>query len=190
MKNNKIFIINKLSEYEFSLLKKDLIDHSVQVALKIKNLNCTKEYVQSIATDSIERVLATYQFGKGSSLGNLVKRQVMADLRVEFEKTYPDMANKILWPDLEEKKPFDRLTEALQKMRLQPKAIVDSIFNETSQELKGRQQKLLSTMYDTPFIPYTEISKQFGTRGVMTYREIKIIYAQLLQVLKRLEIVL
>ncbi len=188
MKRSSIYLRNSLSKREMELLQKDLIDHSVEVACKIKNLDIHKEQIEVVAKNAVERVLFTYKFGKGGSLGDLVKNQVMADLRVEFEKAYPDKVSKIIWPDLVEKKPFDKLLLMLQKIKTLPKAIVDNIFEEVNDTLNGRQQKLLSTLYNTPSITYAEICKQFGTRGVMTYREVKIIYSQLLQTLKFLEI--
>lgn len=169
-------------------MQKDLVDHSVQVALKIKNINFGKEHIEAIAENAVERVLFTYKFGKGGSLGDLVKNQVMADLRAEFEKCYPAQVSKVLWPDLAEKKPFDKLQTMLQQVKTLPEDTVTDIFNEMNDALNGRQQRLLSTLYSTSSITYAEVCKQFGTRGVMTYREIKIIYAQLLHTLKFLEV--
>jgi hypothetical protein len=188
MKRSSIFLRNRLSPRELELLQKDLIDHSVDMALKIKNITFTKAEIEVVVNNAVERVLFTYKFGNGGSLGDLVKIQVMADLRVEFNKAFPLSASKITWPDLAEKKPFDRLLDVLQKIRALPLANVTEIFEEANGLLNGRQQKLLSTVYDTPAVTYAEICKQFGTRGVMTYREIKIIYAQILQTLKFLEI--
>jgi len=188
LKRSSIYLRNKLSERELELLKKDLIDHSVLVALKIKNIGFPKEQIEIVVTNAIERVLFTYKFGNGGSLGNLVKIQVMADLRLEFEKAYPDKVSKIIWPDLAEKKPFDRLVEVLQKVKALPKTVVDDIFEAANEMLNGRQQKLLLTVYTTPSITYAEVCRQFGARGVMTYREIKIIYSQILHTLKFLEI--
>src|SRR5690242_9045358 len=129
MKRSNIYIRNRLSERELELLKKDLIDHSVEVSLKIKNISFSKEQIRSIAASAIDRVLATYKFGKGGSLGELVKIQVMTDLRLEFAKAFPDQIGKIAWPDLVEKKPFDRLTELLQKIRLLSIDLIEEIFD-------------------------------------------------------------
>lgn len=188
MKRSNIYLRDSLSEKEFILLKKDLIDHSVQSALKIKNLDLPKEQIEIITRNAVERVLFTYKFGKGGSLGDLVKNQVMADLRLEFERSCPDKALKVLWPDLAEKKPFDKLQAALHKLKALPDETVANIFEDVNDTLNGRQQRLLSTLYNTSTITYSEICKQFGNRGVMTYREIKIIYTQLLQTLKFLEV--
>lgn len=188
MKRSSIYLRNNLSDRELKLLKKDLIDHSVHAAFKIKNLGFSKEQVEEVVNNAVERVLFTYKFGKGGSLGDLVKNQVMADLRGEFEKAYPDRVSKIIWPDLAEKKPFDKLLVVLQKIKTLHKNSVADIFEDANDALNGRQQKLLSTLYSTPSTTYAEICKQFGVRGVMTYREVKIIYSQLLQTLKFLEI--
>ncbi|MGH7974906.1 MAG: hypothetical protein ACREBR_05225 [bacterium] len=188
MKRSSIYLRDKLSERELELLKKDLIDHSVVAALNIKNLGFSKNQIEIVVINAVERVLFTYKFGSGGSLGDLVKMQVMADLRLEVERAYPDMVTKIQWPDLVEKKPFDRLLELLQKIRTLSEEIQTEIFDETNELLNGRQQKLLSCVYVKPSITYGEICKQFGTRGVMTYREVKIIHAHLLQTLKFLEI--
>lgn len=188
MKRSSIFLRNKLSPRELELLKKDLIDHSVNVALKIKNIGFPREQIEIVVNNAVERVLFTYKFGNGGSLGELVKMQVMADLRLEFTKAYPDMVLKITWPDLAEKKPFEKLIEVLNKIKVLPEAVIAEIFEEANGLLNGRQQKLLSTVYSTPTITYAEVCKQFGTRGVMTYREVKIIHAQLLQTVKFLEI--
>lgn len=188
MKRSSIYLRNQLSDKELRLLKKDLIDHSVQLVLKIKNLGFPKEQVEIVVNNAVERVLFTYKFGKGGSLGDLVKTQVMTDLRGEFEKAYPDRVSKIIWPDLAEKKPFDKLLIVLQKIKALSKDVAGNIFEDANDTLNGRQQKLLFTLYTTPSITYAEICKQFGTRGVMTYREVKIIYSQLLQTLKFLEI--
>jgi len=188
LKRSSVYLRHNLSPRELELLEKDLIDHSVHVALKIKNLDLPKEQIDIIVRNAVERVLFTYKFGKGGSLGDLVKNQVMADLRDAFEQCCPDKALRILWPDLAEKKPFDKLQAALQKIKTLPEDTVMDIFNEVNDTLNGRQQRLLSTLYNTSTITYSEICKQFGTRGVMTYREIKIIYTQLLQTLKFLEV--
>jgi hypothetical protein len=185
---NSIYLRDKLSDRELELMQKDLIDHSVQVALKIKNIGFPKEQIEIIVTNAVERALQTYQFGSGGSLGDLVKMHVMGDLRAEYNKAYPDKVSSVIWPDLVEKKPFDRLLEILEKIKLLPVSAGDEIFEEANQMLNGRQQKLLSTIYQTPGITYVEVCKQFGVRGVMTYREIKIIYAQLLETLKFLDI--
>lgn len=188
MKRSSIFLRNKLSVRELELLKIDLINHSVDVALKIKNIGFSKAKLEGMATAAVERVLFTYKFGKSGSLGELVRTQVLADLRLEFENTYPNTVSKIIWPDIAEKKPFDRLAEMLQQIKLLSKPLIAEIFEEANGLLNGRQQKLLLTVYTTPSVTYAEICKQFGTRGIMTYREIKIIHAQLLQTLKFLEI--
>lgn len=188
MKRSQIYRRSKLSERELDLLKKDLIANSVYIALKIKNLNFSKTDIEIVVKNAVDQVFLTYQFGSGGNLGDLVKTHVMTYLRAEYNRVYPDKVSKIIWPDLVETKPFNRLVEILQKVKLLPKAIIVDIFEEANQVLNGRQQKLLSTVFNNPSITYAEISKQFGARGVMTYREIKIIYAQLLQTLKFLEI--
>src|SRR5579863_3462710 len=175
MKTSSIYLRDSLSERELELLKKDLIDHYVQVASKIKHISFSKTQLEGIIIKSVDRVLATYKFGKGGSLGNLVKIQVMADLRDEFEKTYPDSLSKVIWPDLTEKKPFDRLLEALQKVKKLDQQDINTIFSEMNDTLNGRQQKLFQAIYSTPSITYAEVCRQFGVRNVMTYREIKII---------------
>lgn len=188
MKRSNIYLRNKLSERELDLLKKDLEDHYTLVAFKIKNISFSEEYIKKVVKNAVARVIFTYKFGNSGSLGDLVKTQVMADLRAEFQKAYPDKVSKIIWPDLVEKKPFDRLLEVLRQLKSLPKATIAEIFEEANQTLNGRQQKLLSTVYMTPAITYVEICRQFGARGVMTYREIKIIYSQLLSTLKYLEV--
>lgn len=186
MKRSSIYLRNRLSEKELALLTKDLIDHSVDVVSKIKNISLSREQIGALTTSAVERVLATYKFGKGGSLGELVKTQVINDIRLEHEKLFP--LGKVVWPDLIEKKPFDRLIELLEKMKFLDKTMVDEIFDNVNDNLNGRQQKLLKTVYEKTSITYGEVCKQFGTRGVMTYREIKIIYAHLLQTLKFLEV--
>lgn len=188
MKRSPIYLRNRLSSRELELLKKDLIDHSAQVAIKIKNLNFSKEQLEGIIEKSVDRVLSTYKFGKGGSLGDLVKIQVMADLKGEFEKSYPENVSKVIWPDLTEKKPFDRLLEVLQKVKTLELVDRMSVFDEVNEILNGRQQKLLDAIYQTPSITYADVCRQFGVRNVMTYREIKIVYNHLLQTLKFLEI--
>lgn len=188
MKRSSIYLRQQLSSRELELLKKDLIEHSVQAVLKIKNLGFSKEQVEEVVNNAVERVLFTYKFGKGGSLGDLVKIQVMADLRSKFEKAYPESVSKVIWPDLTEKKPFDRLLEVLQKVKTLELVDRVSVFDEVNEILNGRQQKLLDAIYQTPSITYADVCRQFGVRNVMTYREIKIIYTQLLQTLKFLEI--
>ena len=188
MKRSAIYLRDKLSERECELMEKDLVDYSVSMVLKIKHIGFSKAQIEIVVKNAVERVLLTYKFSSGSSLGNMVTAQVMADLRLEYARAYPDKLSKVIWPDLVEKKPFDRLVEMLQKIKLLSKDAARDIFEEANEKLNGRQQKLLSTMYNTPAISYAEICKQFGTRGVMTYRELKIIYTQLLNTLKFLEI--
>ena len=47
------------------------------MALKIKNLDLPIEKIEEVVKNAVNRVLVTYQFGKGGSLGELVKNQVM-----------------------------------------------------------------------------------------------------------------
>ena len=190
MKRSSIYLRNRLSERELALLKKDLIDHSIVTVSKIKNIGFTQEQLTTIVSSAVERVLFTYKFGKGGSLGDLVKMQVMNDLRLEFAKVFPDFLNKVTWPDLVEKKPFDKLIDLLHKIKTLDETLIEEIFDNVADGLNGRQQKLLNTVYSNLSISYGEVCKQFGTRGVMTYREIKIIYTHLTQTLKFLEITL
>ena len=48
MKRSSIFLRNKLSPRELELLKKDLIDHSVNTALKIKNIGFPREQIEIV----------------------------------------------------------------------------------------------------------------------------------------------
>jgi len=188
MKRSSIYIRNQLSERELELLKKDLIDHCVEVASKIKHLGLATTQITIIALNAVERVLFTYKFGKGGSLGEIAKMQVMHDLRLEHTKAFPALATKIVWPDLVEKKPFDRLVSMLESIKTLKKSVITEILDITNEVLNGRQQKLLKSVYLNPAVTYGEICKQFGTRGVMTYREIKIIHSHLLKTIQYLEI--
>lgn len=189
MKRSKIFLIGKMSERELDLFKKDLQDHSVQAALKIKNLNFNKEKIEAVAKNALDHVLLRYNLKSGNSLGDLVKMQVLADLRAEYEKTYPTKLNKVKWPDLMEKRPFKKLLEAIQKLKLLPKVTIDSVFEETAKILSGRQQKLLSAVFNmTSSVTYTELCEKFDISSGMISREIKIIYSCLIQVVKFLGI--
>lgn len=190
MKRSKIYIENKLSDKELELLKADLIEHACNEVGKIKKLPFLPEEVNSVVKNVVERVFITHKFGSGVSLGTLIRMQVMADLRTEIAKRYPDMAPKIIWPDLIENKPFEKLGDVLKKVKNLKRPQITEIFEEVNSILNGRQQKLLHAVYKNPAISYAEICKQFGTRGVMTYREIKIVYNQLIQTLKFLEITL
>lgn len=188
MKRNAIYLIDNLSDYELDLLKRDFIDYSIYVASRIKNLKLSKEKVEEIIKLAIERVFVTYKFRGGNSLGESIQKQVIVDLRLEFEKTSPTMVSKVIWPDLDKRGAFDKLLEVLEKVKLQPRAKLEEIFWKVKEGINLRQQDMLSTIYNNPNITYIEISKQFGKRGVMTYKQIKIIYNQLLHVLEFLEI--
>lgn len=170
------------------MLKADLIEHAINEISKIKKLPLPRTETDEVVNNAVERVLITHKFGSGVSLGTLIRTQVMTDLRTEMEKRYPDMALKIIWPDLIENKPFERLVDIIHKIKLLTPVTVGEIFIDVNELLNGRQQKLLFTIYNKPTITYGEVCKQFGTRGVMTYREVKIVYTQLLQTLKFLEI--
>lgn len=190
MKRSRIYVENKFSDKELELLKEDLIDHACSEVAKIKKLPFPRTETDNVVKNAVERVLITHKFGSGVSLGTLVRTQIMADLRTEMSKRYPDMASKIIWPDLIENKPFEKLGDMLKKIKGLGRPRITEIFEEANGVLNGRQQRLLHAVYKNPAISYAEICKQFGTRGVMTYREIKIIYNQLIQTLKFLEITL
>jgi hypothetical protein len=190
MRRSKIYLENKFSDKELELLKADLIEHACNEVGKIKKLPFTLADVGKVVKNVVERVLITSKFGSGVSLGMLVRAQVMADLRAEMSKRYPDMASKILWPDLIENKPFEKLEEMLKKIAKLKRSLIAEIFCETNELINGRQQKILAAVYKNPALTYVDVCKQFGTRGVMTYREIKIIYSQLSQALTFLEITL
>jgi hypothetical protein len=186
VKRNSIYLRSKFSERELILLKKDLIDNSVYFILKIKNLGLIKEQIEEMATIAVERVLSTYNFGKDGSLGDLVKSEVMADLRAYYEKSYPGQEDEVIWPDLDKRKPYDKLLEALEKVKLLPRHMQEEIFWQVKEQINLRQQNILTAIYKNTSLTYVDISKKFGKRGVMTYRQIKIIYNQLVQVLKNL----
>lgn len=188
MKRSRIYVEQNFSDKELELLKADLIDHACSEVDKIKKLPFQKAEINEVVKNAVERVLITRKFGSGVSLGTLIRTQVMADLRSEMSKRYPDMASKIIWPDLIENKPFEKLVDALKKIRDLERSQIVEIFEEANDTLNGRQQKLLNAVYKNPAVSYAEICKQFGTRGVMTYREVKIVYTQLIQALKFLEI--
>jgi len=190
MKRSKIYIEKQFSDKELELLKDDLIEHAVGEVGKIKKLPFPRPEISILVKNAVERVLITHKFGSGVSLGTLVRTQVMTDLRTEMVKRYPDMAPRIIWPDLIENKPFEKLGDMLKKVKDLGRPRITEIFEEVNGSLNGRQQKLLHAVYKNPSISYAEICKQFGTRGVMTYREIKIIYNQVIQTLKFLEITL
>lgn len=190
MKRSKIYIENKFSDKELELLTVDLIEHACNEVGKIKKLPFPRIETDEVVKNVVERVLITHKFGSGVSLGTLIRTQVMTDLRTEMLKRYPDMASSIIWPDLIENKPFEKLVEMLKKIKSLGRPRITDIFEEANDKLNGRQQRLLHAVYKNPAVTYAEICKQFGTRGVMTYREIKIIYNQLLQTLKFLEITL
>ncbi len=190
MKRSRIYVEKNFSDKELELLKADLIEHAVGEVGKIKKLPFPRAEINDLVKNAVERVLITHKFGSGVSLGTLIRTQVMTDLRTEMSKRYPDMASKIIWPDLIENKPFEKLGDMLKKIRDLGRPRITEIFEEVNGVLNGRQQRLLHTVYKNPAISYAEICKQFGTRGVMTYREIKIIYTQLVQTLKFLEITL
>jgi hypothetical protein len=186
VKRNSIYLRSNLSEKELILLKKDLIDNSIYFVLKIKNLIMPKEQIENIARNAVECVINAYKFGQDGSLGDLVKTNVVANLRAYYENTYPDQANKVIWPDLDKRKPFEKLLEVLEKVKLLPDEMIQGISFDLFNKLNERQQKLVSTMYRDSSINYAEISKKFGKRGVMTYKQIKIIYDELTKILKDL----
>lgn len=188
MRRNSIYLRSKFSDKELSLLKLDLINNSIYFVSKIKGLILSQPIIEDIVKNSVNNVLSNYKFGKDGSLGDLVKLNVIANLKAYYENTCPDQVHEVIWPDLDKRKPFDKLLEVLQKVKMLPEEEIENIFEEANQMLNGRQQKLLFTIYNNSLVTYAEICKQFGTRGVMTYREIKIIYAQLLQTMKFLEI--
>ena len=190
MKRNSIFLRSKLSEKELALLKFDLINNVTYFASKIKHLDISRNIIEEMATNAVEQVLSNYKFGQDGSLGDLVKSTVIANLRAYYEKAYPDQADKILWPDLDKRAPFEKLLDVLEKVNLLSKSVKWDIFNKVNEGLSTRQKQILCAIYGNPFLTYAEISKMFGKRGVMTYREIAIIYKQLIQVLKDLEVIL
>jgi len=188
MRRNSIYLRSNLSEKELSLLKLDLINNSIYFVSKIKNFNLDKSMIEEVVKNSVERVISVYRFGKDGSLGDLVKNTVIVDLKHYYENTYPDQANKVIWPCLDKRAPFDKLLEVLEKVKLQSVEYIEEIYNQINGRTTKRQQDMLWVMYRNPNLTYAEVSKLFGKRGVMTYRQITIIYNQLIQILKDLEI--
>jgi hypothetical protein len=189
VKRNSIYLRSKLSDRELSLLKLDLVNNSIYFVSKIKNLNLDESIIEEIVKNAVEQILSNYKFGQDGSLGDLVKTAVIVDLKHYYENTYPDQANKVLWPNLDKRAPFDKLLEVLEKLRLQPIPTICKILSKVDNKLNKRQQDILYAIYSgNPDITYAEVSKRFGKRGVMTYREIKIIYTQLTQVSKEMGI--
>jgi hypothetical protein len=188
MRRNSIFLRSKPSDKEVALLKLDQISNVTYFASKIRHLDVSRNVIEEVATNAVEQIFSIYKFGQDVGLGDLVKTAVIADLKAYYKKAYPDQADKVIWPDLDKRAPFDKLLEVLEKIKLLPKGVIGEIFGILNRELQDRQLAILMTVYHDSTVTYAEISKQFGKRGVMTYREIKIIYNQLIQTLKALEI--
>lgn len=188
MHKSNIYLKNKLSEKELTLLKKDLIDHMVDLAIKIKDIGFSRNQIEAIIIRTVERVISRYKFGKDKDLSDLVKLETIKDLKLEFAMTFPDVISKIIWPNWTEKKTFDKLIDILSKLNSHASNSIDRIIQITDNNLNRRQQKMLQAMQDNLSVSYGELCKQFGTRGIMTYREIDIIYSQLLQALTSLKI--
>jgi hypothetical protein len=190
MKRNPIYLRSKFSDKELALLKLDLINNSVYFVSKIKNLNLDRNIIEELVKNTVEQVINAYKFGQDGSLGDLVKTSVIANLRAYYENAYPDLTNKILWPDLDKRATFIKLLDVLSKLEFLKKGVTEGIFATVNETLNERQQKMLSTIYRNPNLTYAEISKLYGNRGVLTYRELRIIYNQLIQILKNLGVIL
>ena len=181
---------SKFSDKELALLKLDLINNSIYFISKIKNLNLDKSIIEEVVKNAVSNVLSNYKFGQDGSLGDIVKTSVIANLKRYYENTYPDQTNSVIWPCLDKRAPFTKLLEALEKVKLQPKKVIGEIFGVLNRELKDMQLVILIAIWHDPTVTYPEISKKYGKRGVMTYRQIQIIYDSLLDVLKNLNITL
>lgn len=188
MKRNQIFLRSKFSDKELSLLKLDLINNSIYFVSKIKNLNLDKSIIEEVVNNAVSRILSNYKFGQDGSLGDLVKSSVITDLKAYYENTYPDQVNVVIWPNLDKRAPFTKLLEALEKIKLQPKKVIGEIFGVLNRELRDMQLVILMAIWHDSTVTYPEISKRYGKRGVMTYRQIQIIYNELMKVLKEMGI--
>lgn len=188
MKRSRIFLRTKLSEHEIDLLKKDLFDHALQSALKIKNLNFDKPYVEEVVKNAVDRVMLTFKFGEGNGLGDAVKTQVISDLRAEHVKVIQDGVSKVVWPDLDKGKYFDKLMSILKKIKLLSLTILEIIIADTMKLLTERRKDWFLTIYSNPSLTYSQLSKKFGKRGVHPSEEVKAIYLALAKILKKMEI--
>lgn len=189
MKRSSVFILGKLSAKQLEVFKKDLLEHSVQDAMKIKNLAFSELKVTEIANNAIEHVILRYDAKSGEVLGDMVRTQVFADLRAEFEKTYPTKVHRVKWPDLAQKKAAEHLLELIRKLQSAPKSKADKVIAKATEELKGRQQQILSTMMSMEAsLTYTELMEKFGIAMGTVAKDVKIIYKTLVDAIDLLDI--
>lgn len=184
-----IFILGKLSQDQLDSFKEDLLEHVIQGVFKVKNLNLTKDEITLIANNAIDHVFLRYDPKSGEVLGDMVKNQVYADLRAEFEKLYPSKVNRVKWPDLIQKKAAKHLLGLIRKLQSAPKSQADKILAKANEELKGRQQQILSTMMSLETtIGYTELMEKFDIALGTVAKDVKIIYKTLIDAIDLLDI--
>lgn len=197
MKRNKVFILGKLSEKELEIFKRDIFSHSLQMALKIKNLNFSKEQIELVVRNSVDYVCSKYSSDSGNSLGELVKIQVLVDLRTEYEKTYPGKTNKVKWPDLASRVLGKGSVKSIKKHRLVEiqklnglsGGPLQKILTNLTPNLNGRQKELLLNLLNTKkAFSHFELSEKLGVKRATITNDIRAIYSHLIHTLKFLGI--
>ena len=183
-----VYNLGNLTQEQLFTFKDEICNHNIHSALNIKNLNFTVEEVEGIVRNAVNHVILIYNPKSGNNLGDLVKSQVFADLRAEFEKRYPNRVNRVKWPDLSEKRASKKLLETVSKLKNQPVALL-SVNMEVNKNLSGRQKKLLNLVSTMEIsITFKEIAGQFNVTPAIITREMKVIYSQLLHAIKLLGI--
>lgn len=191
MKRNSIFVIGKTSNQQLDSLRKDLVDHMVSEALKVKNLNFEVDKIAEVVGKAIDHVYLRYDPRSGDILGDMVKTQVFSDLRAEFGRLYPKKVNRVKWPDLVQKKAAEHLLVVIRKLQSAPKSKADKILAKANEELKGRQQQILSTMMSMETtLGYTDIMAKFHIALGTVAKDVKIIYKTLIDALSILDLTL
>jgi hypothetical protein len=123
MQKNKIYLSNRLSDYDKDLLKKDCISNFVELIYKAKKSVFDKSEVESIARIAVEEVFSDEASLNGKMLQDVIKMHLFKILDVECAKKYQLRKQKI-----------KRLTKSIKiktKILNSLKKINDSLLKET-----------------------------------------------------------
>lgn len=196
MKRSKIYLLTKFSERDLELLKLDLFDHALNNALRIKHLKIPKVALEALIKKSIEGLMLSYKLEDGHSLGELLKKRVLSDLKAEYAKTHPTKLDKVKWPDLTIQTLKTSTRKSIKKHKLQELFKIRTLAKKKRSELQffvatklnKRQDLLLSTILSTKEkFSHTELSKKLDVGRSTVTNDIRILHQYILVALERIK---
>lgn len=152
MRRSPIYILGRASTDHLDSFKKDVLAYAIQMASSIRNLGLTPLQINESVSASIDKVFDRYKQNiNGQILGNLVREQVISDLKDACTNNLPERLSRVKWPEpvcismIHHRKKSVKKYRILKLIGLRnlPMHQLDKVIRNISPYLNVRQNKLL-----------------------------------------------